>query len=275
MGRAHGSKRHLLTIREHGHNSRVVNMGNVFQTPVNTSRIHACTKHLLTTWWIPLNHLCAVVMQLVVKLLWPFVIMFVIIIIIIDRPQSLVHQLWVDSSQVTSAVPSLPSVISTSPCLTWLAADINQQINRFTAIMQINLCKPTPPVKNWKICCSQVLLPACPCLWQQGSCNSYPLAFIISHAAGHQPIAAPHMSSSLTFPMRNLLPLYTMTKWNIVAPPGEHIGNLWLLAAAWHSHRYFQCHKPQDQGKTWCYLQNPKYITYSTDVRGRSSHGPT
>jgi len=225
MGRAHGSKRHLLTKCEHGHNSRVVNMGSVFQTPVNTSRIHGCTKHLLTTWWIPLNHPCAVAMQLVVKLLWPFVIMFVIIIIIIDRPQSLVHQLWVDSSQVTSAVPSLPYVISTSPCLTWPAADTNQQINRFTAIMQINLCKPTPPVKNWKICCSQVLLPACPCWWQQGSCNSYPLVFIISHAAGHQPIAAPHMSSSLTPQCAiccHCVPRLSETLW-------RHLGNTLVI----------------------------------------------
>ena len=41
-----------------------------------------------------------------------------------------------------------------------------------------------------------------------------------------------------------LLTLYKTTKSNSVAQPGEYVGNLWLLAPAWRSRRYCQCHTP-------------------------------
>jgi len=44
--------------------------------------------------------------------------------------------------------------------------------------------------------------------------------------------------------MHNLLPLYTTTKSNSVTPPGEYVGNLWVLAAAGLPRRCCQCHAP-------------------------------
>jgi len=41
---------------------------------------------------------------------------------------------------------------------------------------------------------------------------------------GYQPMAASHMLSLLTQPVRDLLLLYTTTKSNTVAQPGEYVG---------------------------------------------------
>ena len=46
------------------------------------------------------------------------------------------------------------------------------------------------------------------------------------------------------------LPLYTTTESDSVAPPGEYIGNIWVLAAlqrGGHSHSYCQHHVNYDQ----------------------------
>ena len=61
-----------------------------------------------------------------------------------------------------------------------------------------------------------------------------------------------------------------------VAPPGEYVGNLWLLGVQNGPHvdtANAKRHRAHYE-KTWRHPQNGKYIIYHTVVRRRPSHRP-
>jgi len=68
-----------------------------------------------------------------------------------------------------------------------------------------------------------------------------PRLFSILDDAGHQPMAAARISSSLTSLVHNCCQCVQRQN-NSVAPPGENTENLWLFAPAWHSCREWKCH---------------------------------
>jgi len=71
----------------------------------------------------------------------------------------------------------------------------------------------------------------------------------------------------LRFRVRKLLPLCTSQG----GAPGEYVGNFWLLAAARHEYTANATRYMVHYGKTWCHLQNRKYITYCSVIRATAT----
>jgi len=79
-------------------------------------------------------------------------------------------------------------------------------------------------------------------------------------------MAAPYISSSLASPVNDLLLLHTTTKSNIVAQPGEYVGNLWLFfpKRRWRVDIANATRQVGHYGNKWRHVRSRKYITLSS-----------